>query len=72
MIMTKKRTIERGDAMQVVRMARARGLNGGKGWSRSMVTKCLHKERRNPTILALHDELVALRTPKSNKATRTR
>lgn len=64
--MISKRSIERGDAMQVVRMAKARN---GKEWSRSYVTKCIHGERHNASILALHDELVALRTPK-NKAKR--
>lgn len=59
----KKRVIERGDAAQVTRMALARGLNEGRGWSRSYVSKCLREERRCKVLLELHDELVALRTP---------
>ena len=46
--------------MQVVRMAKARY---GKEWSRSYITKCLHGDRRNASILALHQEIVNLRTP---------
>lgn len=57
------RRVERGDAMQVVRMSRARRSNKGRGFSLSYVMKCLRKERHSPIVDALHDELVALRTP---------
>lgn len=49
--------------MQVVRMSRARRLNGGAGYSHSLVMKVLAGERHNRAVVALHDEVVALRTP---------
>lgn len=59
------RKVERGDAMQVVRMSKARGFRSGRGYSFSYVTKCLRAEYRNDDITAMHKELVALRTSKS-------
>lgn len=62
-----KSTVERGDAMQIVRMSFARGLRNGKGYSFSYVRKCLKKKYHNAEIAGMHDELVALRTPKRSK-----
>lgn len=60
-------TVERGDAMQVVRMSKARGMRDGRGYSFSYVNKCLKEKYSNKEITALHQELVALRTPKTTK-----
>lgn len=56
--------VERGDAMQVVRMSKARGMRSGRGYSFSYVVKCLREEYSNDDISAMHRELVALRTLK--------
>lgn len=59
--------------MQVVRMSRARGMRGGKGYSFSYVQKCLTEVYHNEEIAQLHQELVALRTPiRTNRKPNTR
>ena len=60
-------TVERGDAMQVVRMSIARGMRDGRGYSFSYVRRCLKGVYRNEDINAMHDELVALRSPKPRR-----
>lgn len=45
-------------------MTKARGLNDGKGYSFRYVYEILRGFRRNAQVTALHDEVVALRTPR--------
>ena len=56
----RNRAVRRGDAVLVTRMALARKLNGGKGFSQSYVQKVLTGERRNAQITALHQQLIRI------------
>lgn len=47
----------------VTRMTIARGMNGGKGFSRAYVYECLRGTRNNEAICALYEEVQALTTP---------
>lgn len=63
---SKKRAIAVGDVRMVQSMTIARRMGRTKrGYSYDYVRYVLNGKRRNAHILALHDELVALRTPKS-------
>lgn len=48
----------------VADITKARRMNGGKGYSRAYITEVLLGMRRNADILAIHDEIVALRNGK--------
>lgn len=67
MYTTASKNKERGDATAVSRVTKARGLNGGLGYSWRYVNEVLNGSRRNATISAIHGELVALRTPDRKK-----
>ena len=61
-----------GDIQMVMMMSQARGMNGGEGYSYSYVRKCLSEvskenKRHNAEIKALHQQLIALRTPKPRR-----
>ncbi|HMN07122.1 MAG TPA: hypothetical protein PKD45_15510 [Flavobacteriales bacterium] len=50
-------------------MTAARGMGRhGLGYSYDYVRYVLHGKRKNKAITALHQELVALRTPKTKKS----
>lgn len=48
-------------------MSQAQGLNKGLGYSFRYVLDVLNGNRRNASIIALHKELVALRTPRKRQ-----
>lgn len=61
----KKRAVAVGDVRMVQSMTIARRMGRHKrGYSYDYVRYVLSGKRRNASILSLHDELVALRTPK--------
>lgn len=64
---TRAKDKRRGDATLVADITTARGLNGGRGYSRTYVQEVLGGTRRNADIHRIHAEIVALRTPKHNK-----
>jgi hypothetical protein len=62
--------LEYGDITMVQRMAAARKLGrNGKGFSYDYIKRVLSPRdtRKNEVITALHQELIALRTPKPMK-----
>lgn len=67
MYTTATKNKERGDATAVSRVTKARGLNGGHGYSWRYVNEVLNGSRRNAEIVAIHGELIALRTPKRTR-----
>ncbi len=68
MIRNKVREVQIGDVRTVQSMTIARRMGRKKqGYSYDYVRYVLSGKRRSAAIAALHDELVALRTPKHSK-----
>jgi len=57
-----------GDAVQVMRMTESEGMNNGRGYSLDYVRRCLKGRIDNEQVVKLHERLVALRTPRTNKS----
>lgn len=62
--------MKRGDATLVADITKARGLNGGRGYSRAYVYEVLTETRHNEVIRAIHAEVVAMRTPRKHQTRR--
>lgn len=57
----------RGDVTLVASISLARGLNKGKGYSFKYVRDVLKERRTNAEVTAIHNEVIAMRTPKRSR-----